>query len=225
MSTCYWMIDYSIRFLSDFHVGAGITLLGGNLHGLRRDKTGFPYLPHTQVRGLLRLGGLKLRDWQHQNLENLDDVFNRNFGQADRNGNGLWTYTSARYPEEGIVEYSGSKVSGTRTEQSHIKLAEGGVENLFSYEKAGRIEAKPAEGAESKWLQWRGRIYSVEPAEEKDVAFLIACMRAEDRIGRRRTRGYGKVDWKLEKVRWYIPSESKPKKIKEPHDWLKLVIT
>ena len=31
----YWKIRYEIDFLTDFHVGSGTILLGGNLHGVR----------------------------------------------------------------------------------------------------------------------------------------------------------------------------------------------
>lgn len=212
MAPHYWIIDYTINILSDFHVGAGITILGGNLHGLQRDKTSFPYLPHTQVRGLLRLGGLKLKNWQ----PHLTAIFNRNFGQPNRRGGGLWSYTSARYPKGSITGYSGPEVAEILTEQNHIKLTEDVVENLFSYEKAG--------GKEDELREWKGRIYSAEPAEEKDVAFLIACMRAEDRIGHRRSRGYGKVNWDLGEVYRYLPGE-RPEQIKRgPNEWTKTLI-
>lgn len=211
MSTYYWIIDYTINICSDYHVGAGITLLGGNLYGLRQDETGFPYLPHTQVRGLLRLGGLKLKGWQPC----LKSTFARNFAQADRAGDGLWSYTSARYPSQAIAGYSGPKVAEILTEQSHIKLTNDSVENLFSYEKAGAIK--------DEWRQWKGRIYSIGPAEEEDVAFLMACMRAEDRIGQRRSRGYGKVDWEVERVCRYRLPEEPPQEIKK--DWLGLIIS
>jgi len=211
MSNYYWIIDYVINIRSDFHIGAGITLLGGNLHGLRRDETGFPYLPCTQVRGLLRLGGLKLKDWQ----PHLKSLFDKNFGLANRAGDGLWSHTSARYPKEAIAGYSRPEVAEILTDQSHIKLTDDSVENLFSYEKAG--------GIENEWRELKGRIYSIGLANEDAVAFIIACMRAEDRIGQRRSRGYGKVNWQLEKVRRYLLPNEPPQEVS--NDWLELVVT
>ncbi len=208
----YWIIDYKISFCSDFHIGAGISLLGGNLHGLRLGVDGFPYMEHTEVRGLMRLGGLKLKGWQ----PDLERIFFRNFGnnKKDLPPEVFWTYTSARYPQHAYV---GAKAAGILTEQSHIKV--GGIDkNLYSYQKAGA-----AGGLD----HWTGRIYSVNPALERDVAFLIACMRVEDRIGHRRTRGYGKVCWEPAHARRYsADSGVKPEPVQRTtEDWLDLILS
>ena len=198
----YWIITYCISFQSDFHLGAGITLVGGNLHGLRLDDEGFPYMPDTQVRGLLRLGGYKLKTWMP--TTKYADLFSDNFGSSKKMSANSWSFTSAYYPSKpsGI---NCADDAGILIQQSHIKQQNNIAENLFSYQKCGPVE---------HFDSWQGKIYSVEPASEMDVAFLIACMRAEDRIGHRRSRGYGKVIWKPESVASYEPG-GKPEKRKE----------
>lgn len=193
MTEAYWIIEYEMKLLSDFHVGAGVSLMGGNLHGLRLDEFGFPYLPQTQVRGLMRLRGCSLISWQ----PTMRPTFERNFGLSDRNSGLFWSYTRAGFPREKTKGWCGAREAGLLYEQSHIHWNDQNIaDNLFSYQKAG--------APLSNW-NWQGRIYSVEPAAEKDVAFLIAAMRADDRIGHRRSRGYGKVDWRASKVMRYSP--------------------
>ena len=182
----YWILDYSLEFSSDFHVGAGITLLGGNYHGLHLDDRGFPCMHHTEVRGLLRLGGQRLLGWNN----GFEGRYRRNFGRAATKG--LWSYTSARFSDHYNSPYT-AEIMG---EQSHIKEIDGVAENLFSYQKSGRGK---------KEQQWFGRIYSLKTAGIEDVAFMFACMRAEDRVGHRRSRGYGKVTWTLKNLRSYEP--------------------
>ncbi|MBT6338743.1 MAG: hypothetical protein HOJ48_05540, partial [Desulfobacula sp.] len=91
----YWTIDYEIEHLSDFHVGDGTILLGGNLHGLRMDENGFPYMPHTQVRGLLKKAALQLAGWQIF----LGPLIERNFPSNRKNSQKIpwWSYTRAGY--------------------------------------------------------------------------------------------------------------------------------
>lgn len=212
----YWIIEYRIEFRSDFHVGAGHTLFGGNLHGVRLGDDGFPCLPGTQVRGLLRLGGSRLKDWGAAS----ENLFKRNFAEGDRKDKGpQWSYTPARFTRGQIEGYEGAEATGMLSEQSHVHLDDGSVKNLFSYQKAGALDGT--------WF-WRGRIFSTEPADEKDVAFLVACMRAEDRIGHRRSRGYGKVDWKPCGV-WRYPAGETPVPVEMNGDkavlgdWLRLL--
>ncbi|MCD6293953.1 MAG: hypothetical protein J7M20_03295 [Deltaproteobacteria bacterium] len=209
--SCYWILDYSLEFSSDFHVGAGITLLGGNYHGLHLDARGFPCIHHTEIRGLLRLGGQRLLGWDN----GFEDSYRRNFGRAptekELGEKGLWSYTSARFPGYYSSPYS-AEIMG---EQSHIKKIDGVAENLFSYQKSGR--GKNGE-------RWFGRIYSLKTADIEDAAFMFACMRAEDRVGHRRSRGYGKVTWKLEKLRSYSPGGT-PSEIKtSTEDMLRLAV-
>ena len=189
----YWVIDFQITFRSDFHVGEGTTLIGGNLHGLRMDENGFPYMPHTQVKGLLRLGGSKLAAW----LPELSSLFIKNFPET-RSGQGdvWWSYTRAAYSPGRVRGWGGAGIAGMLGDQTHISIEDDTVSNLFSYQKGL--------GHGSSW-PWQGTIYSVEPAREVDVAFLANCMRAEDRIGSRRSRGYGKVDWRPNKIRCFQP--------------------
>ena len=186
----YWILDYSLEFASDFHVGAGMTLLGGNFHGLHLDYRGFPSMPHTEVRGLLRLGGQRLSDWN----KGFASRYHRNFGRAGTE-KGLWSYTSARFPDD----YDSPHTAEIMGEQSHIKKLDGVAENLFSCQKSGQGR---------NGLRWFGRIYSLKPVAINDAAFMFACMRAEDRVGHRRSRGYGKVTWKLEKLRSYDSGET-----------------
>ena len=195
----YWIIDYRLDFLSDFHVGSGITLVGANLHGLQLDENGRPLVPHTEIRGLLRLGGRRLEAWQP---ELCDGCVRRHFGawhdrDADEPASGCWSFTAARLePDEQLLE-----ADDFLGRQSHVRLTpEGVVENLFSCQKAG-----PSGAGEDAF--WRGRIYSRVPLDRNDVAFLVACLRAEDRIGHRRSRGYGRVAWRLERVRSWLPGE------------------
>lgn len=222
MTEAYWIIEYKIKLLSDFHVGAGIRLLGGNLHGLRLDQDGWPYLPHTQVRGLLRWGGINLKKWHPK----FGTLFSRNFGQAGRKLAGIyWSYSRAALPSDLLAALETPEEAGWFTEQSHVALQEGIVDHLFSYQKTGPV------GPE---FVLHGKIYSVEPATAADVAFLIAAMRADDRIGHRRSRGYGKVTWELTKVSCYPAicgdsPASKDKKVeavpdsRKPGEWLDLV--
>lgn len=196
----YWIIDYSIKFLSDLHIGAGITLLGGNQHGLQLDANGFPFLPYTEARGLLRLGGFSLQMWD----SSLTDRFFKNFGKSDKSGQGgFWSFTSARF--------TSAALRNLLTEQSHIKQGE---DRLFSYQKAGNRD----QGNEI----WHGKIFSLSPVTDTDAAFMICAMRVEDRIGHRRTRGYGKVCWKLDTVRSYKAGEQPVKSDRTISQWLRL---
>jgi len=202
----YWIIDYKIEFSSDFHIGAGISLLGGNFHGLQVDYRGFPWMPQTEVRGLLRLGGQRLTGWD----KSLEGLYNRNFG-IEYNQKGLWSYTSARFPEDEELD-----VNETLGWQSHIKSSNGVAENLFTYQKvkSGRKEKDSKQNSdEADAPVWEGRIYSLKPAAIIDVAFLFACMRAEDRIGHRRSRGYGKISWSFTGIRHYSPGAKPEKKV------------
>ncbi|EFI34761.1 hypothetical protein Dthio_PD2137 [Desulfonatronospira thiodismutans ASO3-1] len=202
----YWIIDYRIRLLSDFHAGAGITLVTGNTHGLRLDEESQPYLPATQVRGLLRQAGHNIK----RSIPELQGLFKQNFpdGSADIaaeknyaavNSPRGWSFTRAMVKdaesrEDGLQPWS-------RQAHVHIDPVSGVVLNLFGYEKAGA--KKPGES-----MELVGRIYSNTPAEEKDAALMLACMRFEDRIGHRRSRGYGKVDWVWDSVRSFTPGSS-----------------
>ncbi len=193
----YWIIEYSINILSDFHVGEGVTLEGGNRHGLKLDETGLPYMPDTQVRGLIRLGAEKLKNWQPP----LKSLFDANFGEPGLRHHNIWSYTSARFPFcFGVTGFSDANNLGLLTNQSHIKInpMDGVAENLFSYQKAGI-----SDDSDYNFSKWYGKIYSVEPAEFRDVAFIIAAMRSEDRIGHRRSRGYGKVNWQPVSIKKY----------------------
>lgn len=195
----YWIIDYSITFCSDFHVGAGITMLGGNHHGLQTDREGLPFLGGTEVRGLIRQGGYKLKSWN----KDLEKYFLNNYGTSGRDG--FWSYTPARFQYVIPADILG--------EQSHIQVEKG---RLFSYQKSGGT------GQNHKW---QGKIYSVKPIAETNVGFVIASMRVEDRIGHRRTRGYGKVNWQIESVRHYSNGTQPTQLIKSLDDWLRLGLT
>jgi hypothetical protein len=212
--TCYWMIDYKLIFHSNFHIGAGLTLMGGNLHGLRLDEDGLPYLPHTQVRGLLRLGGYRLQTWQ----PSLNGLFQANFAGEKRNTDVFWSYSRAAILGNLTLEHPGAKKAGLLKEQTHIRINNDGVVgNMFRYEKGGTLP--------SKWDGvFQGRIYAVEPATERDVAFLIAAMRTEDRVGHRRTRGYGKVNWEVRSV-WKYAAGNEPEEVKKSlDDWLNILL-
>jgi hypothetical protein len=209
----YWIISYSISFQSDFHIGAGITLVSGNLHGLRLDDDGFPFMPDTQVRGLLRFGGFKLKTWQPAICST---IFTNNFGSPGKTSGNSWSFTSARYkfsPE--VAGINSAEDANILIQQSHIQQKNNISKNLFSYQKGG-----PTDG----FNKWHGKIYSLEPASERDVAFLVACMRAEDRIGHRRSRGYGKVKWELESVSFYEPGKKPENHSHSLQDWLKLLM-
>jgi hypothetical protein len=210
--TSYWVISYRITFRSDYHVGDGTSLLGGNLYGLRADENGFPYMPHTQVKGLLRLGGQTLVAW-HPGLKGL---FKRNFPEGGKSPSELsWSFTRAVYPPTSIRGASPA-IKGLFGTQTHIRAEEGAVRNLFAFQKGKGAGADVA---------WEGRIYSVEPAEESDVAFLVACMRAEDRMGRRRSRGYGKIDWTPRVISRFGPGDKKSRPVvKDLEKWISEVI-
>lgn len=197
MNNLYWIIDYKITFLSDFHAGDGTTLLTGNTHGIRLDDYNQPYLPSTQVRGLIRQSGYTLKESIQPQLATL---FERNFpigslgmeNQQAPDSPRSWSFTRAEHK---------SSIMQNRFDswgrQTHVKLnSKDIVENFFAYEKAGSRNM-------NKELVLEGRIYSVSPATQNDVFFLLACMRLEDRVGHRRTRGYGKVDWRWEKIRYF----------------------
>ncbi len=210
MEKYYWTIDFSIDFLSDLHIGTGITLLGGNRHGHKKDEDGFPYLPHTQVRGLVRMGAFKLKVWHPF----LNERFSRNFRPGKMQGSGLWSYTSARYGRA-VTKGADPIYMDILTQQSHIRRETDIAPKPFAYEKAG--------GKEENWRRWYGRIYSIELSEEEDVAFLIAAMRVEDRIGHRRSRGYGAVDWKVERIHQYQPGTNCRTLEKDLAEWLSLL--
>ena len=213
MNDFYWIIDYEMTLQSDFHVGSGVTLLVGNMHGLKLDEDGMPYLPHTQVRGLLRLGGYELKSWQQE----YKDLFKRNFAGEHRNSGIFWSYTRAGFAFDPLRMWQGARKAGLLANQSHIKIDDSGVaENLFSFQKAGAV---------SKEHVWKGRIYSVEPAQEKDAAFMIASMRAEDRVGHRRSRGYGKVNWFPSIVRRYRAGEKPEMDKRSLSDWMELFLS
>jgi hypothetical protein len=213
MDPAYWIIQYKIRFRSDFHVGAGSTVRGGNFHALRLDDDGMPYLPGTQVRGLIRWGAGRLAQWQ----QSLRPLLLRNFRNErlelspSENRLTTWSFTRASVPPE-------TKSPGPPRwllEQSHVRLNEDGVaERLFSFQKAG---------FSAEDLAWTGRIYSTNPAKEVDVAFLLAAMRAEDRVGRRRTRGYGKTEWREGKIWRYESSVEREEIRRSFEEWLDLL--
>ncbi|MCK4447128.1 MAG: hypothetical protein KAW56_08600 [Candidatus Marinimicrobia bacterium] len=182
----YWRIDYKIDFLSDFHIGSGVTLIGGNVIGLQLDEDELPYLPGTQVRGLIRLGGYFLKEWQKSRFESL---FNSNFKRPKQKET-TWSYTRAHLPYLESFYYR-QRLGRPFSQQSHIKInADGTAENLFSIQKSGEFREK----------YFIGSLFSIEPRTQADVAFMLACMRVEDRIGHRRTRGYGKVNWNYSKI-------------------------
>lgn len=182
----YWRIDYKIDFLSDFHIGSGVTLIGGNLMGLQLDEDELPYLPGTQVRGLIRLGGWFLKDWQQSQFGKL---FESNFKKGKQKDS-TWSYARAHLPYSESFYYR-QRLGRPFSQQSHIKInGNGTAENLFSLQKSGEFREK----------YFIGSIFSIEPRTQADVAFMLACMRAEDRIGHRRTRGYGKVNWNYTKI-------------------------
>jgi hypothetical protein len=198
MAEFYWTIRYRIEFLSDFHAGDGTVSLGGNLHALRQDEDEMPYLPATQVRGLIRWGAHKLASWQ----PGLKPLLNRNFKERGRDAlqaiegrTPSWAYTRAAFPPNSSVRLNPHPVKSAMVEQSHVQVGEKGVaQRLFSFQKAGLSHLDS---------RWEGSITSVHPATERDVAFMIAAMRVDDRIGRRRSRGYGKVRWVLRQVQRY----------------------
>jgi CRISPR/Cas system CSM-associated protein Csm3 (group 7 of RAMP superfamily) len=193
----YWIIDYSIKLQSDFHAGAGITLITGNTHGLRLDEQNQPYLPSTQIRGLMRQSGFNMA----KNLPDLESIFQLNFpeGATQKKAGGPstvlkprgWSYTRAH-----ITGSVSRKKKWERQFHVHINESTQIVQHLFGYEKAGPDTIDDC-------LELKGRIYSNTPATKKDAAFLLACMRYDDRIGHRRTRGYGKVMWEWNKVQFF----------------------
>lgn len=189
MSEKYWIIDYDLEFLSDFHVGAGINLLGGNRQGLRLDEAGFPIIPHTEIRGLLRFSGYRLKEWQGS----LENCYRRNFGVGGGES-GNWSYTSARFQKTSISPES----HGILSQHTHICGAGSGEKRLFTHQKAGAGEER---------AKWQGRLYSTVKASERDVEFMLAAMRVEDRLGLGRSRGYGKVAWVLKKIRSFAPGD------------------
>ncbi len=198
MADTYWIIDYKMKLLSDFHVGSGATLFGGNVHGLRIDTSGFPGVGDTEIRGLLRQGGWKLRNWRRTKAA--DDLYIRNFGARERNRERqvLWSYTSSRFD---CWIYNDASTAGVLGKQSHVRIGGAGTtENLFANQKAGPTD-------DENFSCLHGRIYSITPAEERDVGFLVACMRVEDRFGHRRSRGYGKMRWEASRIRKYGPGK------------------
>jgi len=209
----YWTLDYEMRLQSDFHVGAGATLFGGNVHGLRLDVNGFPSVGDTEIRGLLRQGGWKLQQWRH----GLKDLFLRNFGENVRNRQRqvFWSFSSARFDP---MLYDNAVTAGILGKQSHARIGSTGTaENLFANQKAGP-------SADGQFAGLQGRIYSVTPAEARDIAFMIACMRVEDRFGHRRSRGYGKMCWRPLKVRSFLPGKTQDEDNRELKGWLDLAL-
>ena len=89
----YWKIQYEIDFLSDFHVGSGTILLGGNLHGVRRDENGVPYMPRTETKGILRQRGA-----HSKNDPSFAPHFRRNFPLPGNSDRIEWSYTRATFP-------------------------------------------------------------------------------------------------------------------------------
>lgn len=210
--TYYWIISYRIELLSDIHAGAGVTLLGANIHGIRKDEQRFPFLPHTEVRGLLRLSAQRLASWSR----GLKSRPEKNFRPGGMEMSGLWSYTSARYKRDllyGLDDPAPANILGL---QSHIKRIDAGDPRLFSYEKAG--------GQGEEWRSLWGWIFSIEPSEEEDAALLIASMRAEDRIGHRRSRGYGHVSWDLERVQRYQAGGETEDCTKSIEQWVRLLL-
>ena len=186
--------------------------MGGNQHGLRIGDDGFPCMPATQVRGLLRLGGIKLKSWQPQ----LKDLFEINFGERNKTYGNTWSFSPARYPTDAIsISIVDAMSLGLLTEQSHIYIKDGIADNLFSCQKAGKSD---------DFSYWKGKIFSIEPAEEKDAAFLVACMRTEDRMGHRRSRGYGKISWNINNVCSYKAGEKPVSLDKSLSDWLNIIL-
>jgi hypothetical protein len=204
----FWTIDYVMRLKSDFHVGSGASLFGGNVHALRFDNDGYPSIGDTEIRGLLRNGGWKLKSW-HSSFK---DRFIRNFGPRDRNADRAvqWSFTSANFNPV----FSNASVAGILGKQSHVRInSEYCVDNLFSNQKAGPNEYMH---------DLAGRIYSITQADKDDVAFLLACMRVEDCFGHRRTRGYGKVEWLPSKIRRHLPGKKEEKiSCENLAEWLK----
>lgn len=220
-----WRITFEILLLSDAHVGAGINLLGGNLQGLRRDDDGFPYVPDRQVRGLLRQAGYVLR--QSACLKDGPDLFKKAFGagpkeeKANRNQGG-WSCTGARYPwkkrqeapayRRAALHPSYFEEHGILARQAHVDVEHA---RFFGYQKMG--------GREADMRVLEGRLFSHELLTERDVAFLIACMKMDDRIGQRRSRGYGYCTWNPirvdcdQKGQWQEDARS-------PEKWVNLLL-
>lgn len=198
MTECYWTIRYRIEFLSDFHAGDGTVSRGGNLHALRLDEDDMPYLPATQVRGLIRWGAHKLASWQPA----FKPLLSRNFKEQGRHAQQTpegrtpsWAYTRAAFPPTSPFRLNPLPVKSATVEQSHIQIGPNEVaQRLFTFQKAGLAHLQSP---------WEGAIHSVHPATERDAAFMIAAMRVDDRVGRRRSRGYGKVRWELREVSRY----------------------
>lgn len=211
--TYYWIIIYRIELLSDIHAGAGVTLHGGNIHGLKKDEQGFPFLPHTEVRGLLRLSARRLASWRPA----LGSRVQKNFRSGGKEMSGLWSYTSARYKRGLLSGLDDPGLASILGFQSHIKTVEASDPRLFSYEKAG--------GWDKEWRSLWGIVFSIEPSEQEDAALLIASMRAEDRIGLRRTRGYGHVSWDLKKVQRYQAGGGLQDCTKSIEQWVGLLLS
>lgn len=223
IKTGSWRIAFKIHLLSDAHVGAGIHLLGGNLQGLRRDEDGFPYVPERQVRGLLRQAGHVL-----QKSKCLDDggtLFKKAFGdgpgEVARNQGG-WSFTGARYPREkrqeaptyrqAALHQSYFEEHGILARQAHVDVKNA---RFFGYQKMG--------GKEKDMRILEGRLFSHQFMTERDVAFLIAAMKMDDRIGQRRSRGYGYCRWDPVRVD-YDDQGSWQEDGRDLKDWLNLLL-
>jgi hypothetical protein len=194
----FYRVKYTIFLQSDAHIGAGIQLLGGNLQGLRRDADGFPFVPDTEIRGLLRLAGTHIRDSKAVGVDLFSNTFGERTAEAGKK-HGKWSFSAARYDQDTRDAFPLTGASslykgpferqGSLGRQTHVAID---TRRLFGYQKMG--------GRDEESRQLEGLIFSHTTATEKEVAFLLACMRMDDRIGHRRSRGYGKVTWNVESV-------------------------
>ena len=189
----YYVIDYHLELNTDAHIGNGTKDLIGNVHGLLLDEDGFPYIPDSEIRGLLRSAGQDLVSNTFLNTKT--DVFDRNFGNRM---SGCWSFTRAALSSSIINNLKSSMTEHSITTfQSHIQVKELANPRLFSYKKMG--------GDQTDLRNYHGRIYSVTPISFEDLAFMVACFYMDDRIGHRRTRGYGEVAWTIDSIRSYSP--------------------
>lgn len=193
----YYRIKFRLALLTDAHIGDGTRKFGGNVHGVRVDELGLPYLPDTQVSGLVRLAARRMSESVHA----LQSFYGANFGKPNATRR-RWVFTGARYPSclvdkliiQGLVRRGDELLEeeGILTVQTHIQVDDNAGARLFAFQKIG--------GRDDQYRQFCGAAYSAERVTLDDVSYLVAAMRFDDRIGHRRTRGYGKVKWEIESI-------------------------
>ena len=228
MSGSYWEIDYEIELLSDFHTGDGTMLAGGNVHALRRDVDGFPFIFRDEVRGLLRAAAIDTLK-KSEVIKDREVLFNKCFGNKEEDSNkqgkkSLWNISSARYLHEirsrfqNLPAWPDLEERGFVVSQSHIKMgSDNVVERLFTIQKAG--------GREAAHRRLEGVIYSRKTATLRDAAFMVAALRAGDRVGLRKDRGYGKVRFSVKSVRSYFKPDSAQTDNRGLDDWIDVLLT